>query len=363
MADLKDIIHLSNITGERVAVGVSGGADSLALVLLLDELLQVRGQRVVALTVDHGLRQESRQEAEYVASLMAERGIEHHILTWKGDKPHTGVEEMARLVRYRLLREWCEANSVETLCVAHHLQDQAETFLIRLQRGSGLTGLCGMAEVSFLENLKLVRPLLHISPEALKAYLREKGIHWVEDPSNQSDDFLRCRIRKFLPTFEEVVGISAQRLVDTMQVLARSKDYIQQQVEKFEQANVTFYEQCGACVSLKELSHQHEEIIYQVLRQLIKNIGGKHYVARAEDVERLASRIFDDKMFRGATLGQCEIFVSRGKLWFIQELKEKRQLPKKVWSDFIKLFPEYQKMRLPYKLRVVLVKNKMPIEF
>lgn len=363
MANLKDIIHLANITGERVAVGVSGGADSLALVLLLNELLPSRGQRVIALTVDHGLRSESRQEAEYVASLMAERGIEHHILTWEGDKPHTAVEETARLVRYRLLKEWCVSNSVETLCVAHHLQDQAETFLIRLQRGSGLTGLCGMAEVSFLENLKLVRPLLHISPEALKMYLQEKKVTWVEDPSNQSDDFLRCRIRKFLPIFEETVGISAQRLVDTMQVLARSKDYIQQQVKKFIQENVTFYGQYGASVALNVLHEQHEEIVYQVLRLLIKDIGGKHYVSRAEDVERLAARIFNDEMFHGATLGQCEIFVFRGKLWFIQELKEKQQLLKKVWSDFIKLFPEYRKVRLPYKLRVVLVKNKMPIEF
>ena len=154
MTNLKDIINLSEITGDVVAVGVSGGADSLALLLLMDELLRPLGRRVAALTVDHGLRKESRAEAEYVAGVAAARGIEHHILTWQGDKPRSGVEEAARTARYALLCSWCHEHGVETLCMAHHQQDQAETFLIRLQRGSGLTGLCGMAAVSRLNGLR-----------------------------------------------------------------------------------------------------------------------------------------------------------------------------------------------------------------
>lgn len=120
MTNLKDIINLSEITGDVVAVGVSGGADSLALLLLMDELLRPLGRRVAALTVDHGLRKESRAEAEYVAGVAAARGIEHHILTWQGDKPRSGVEEAARTARYALLCSWCHEHGVETLCMAHH---------------------------------------------------------------------------------------------------------------------------------------------------------------------------------------------------------------------------------------------------
>lgn len=365
MMTLKNI-NLSKISGERVAVGVSGGADSLALTFLLDELLRPLGRQVVALTVDHGLRQESRSEAEYVAKIMAERGIEHHILPWIGDKPRSGIEEAARSARYCLLCRWCQENQVETLCIAHHQLDQAETFLIRLQRGSGLTGLCGMAEVSVLEGLKIARPLLDVSPEYLKEYLREQNICWVEDPSNQSDDFLRCRMRKFLPLMEEMTGISASRITTTMQILARSRDYIRRQRDAFIKVNVTYWENVGVSLSLKILQEQHEEIIYQVLRTLIKKIGGNQYTSRSEDVERLASRMLqsaDGKAFHGATLGHCEIFVSRGKIWIIPELKLKTKMPKKVWEDFISLYPGYAKLQLPYKLRVVLVKNKMPIEF
>ena len=185
MTNLKDIINLSKITGAKVAVGVSGGADSLALVLLLDELLRPQGRQVIALTVDHGLREESATEAAYVAKLMAEHEIEHHILVWQGEKPSTGIEEAARDARYALLRGWCQANGVEILCVAHHQQDQAETFLMRLQRGSGVTGLCGMAEVNELDGVSIVRPLLNISSECLKNYLQLRNISWVEDPERR----------------------------------------------------------------------------------------------------------------------------------------------------------------------------------
>lgn len=362
MTDLKDIINLSNITGEKVAVGVSGGADSLALVLLLDEFLRPQGRRVIALTVDHGLRSESHQEAAYVAALMSEYGIEHHILIWEGEKPRSGIEEAARAARYRLLGDWCQANGVETLCVAHHQQDQAETFFMRLQRGSGLTGLCGMAPVSEVNGLRIVRPLLAVAPQQLKDYLSGRNIRWVEDPSNRSDDFLRVRIRKFLPELEKIIGITPQRIAETMQILARSRSYIQQQLAEFTERHLSRWENAGASVELPVLLNQHNEIVYQCLSMLIKEIGGQVYTPRADDVERLLAALRNES-FRGATLGHCEIFVAQKKLWIVPELKLKKRLPKKVWEEFCVQNPQYAGKTLPYKLRAALVKRKMSIEF
>ena len=139
---MEDFLLTHNIKNTTVAVAVSGGADSLALVLMAAEMYAVDSIKIVALTVDHGLRSTSAQEAEYVANLMKAHGIEHHILVWEGIKPQTGIEEAARAARYELMREWCLRNDVHYLMVAHHLFDQAETFLMRLQRGSGLKGLC-----------------------------------------------------------------------------------------------------------------------------------------------------------------------------------------------------------------------------
>ena len=115
-----------NIEEEKIAVGVSGGADSLALVLLLHEYFSKQSKRVIALTVDHGLRRESGDEAQYVASVMKNMGIEHHILEWKGTKPKTAIEETAREARYGLLQDWCKQNEVNVLAIAHHAKDQAE---------------------------------------------------------------------------------------------------------------------------------------------------------------------------------------------------------------------------------------------
>lgn len=375
------------IDDDVFAVGVSGGADSLALILWLDECLRPQGKKVVALTVDHGLRPESADEADYVHQLLTNKGIEHHILCWQGEKPTTGIEEAARVARYQLLSEWCLSHQIRCLCVAHHQLDQAETFMIRLQRGSGLNGLCGMQEVNEMYGLKILRPFLNVPPQALKDYLNKRQIKWITDSSNDCDDFLRVRVRKFLPQMEKAIGITPQRIVDTMAVLNRSKDYIDKQVLKFIKQHVRLWEDVAVSVSLPVLAQQHEEIIYRVLADLIKQVGQKNYTARADDIERLARDVLKEKFggidfwsvkldalqeirenldvsdFKGATLGNCEVFVFRKKLWIVPELKLKKRLPKKLWTQFVEENPQYLKQELPYKLRVVLIKVKMNIEF
>lgn len=363
MSYLKEKIDLSLIPCGKVAVGVSGGADSLALVVLLAELLG--NKRIVALTVDHKLRDESTEEACYVADLMQNLGIEHYILTWDGKKPKQGIEEAARIARYNLIYDWCQNNRVGTLCVAHHLLDQAETFFIRLHRGSGLAGLCGMSSVGYWKNLKIIRPLLDVHPQELRDFLKQRNIRWVEDPSNQSDDFLRCRIRKFLPILEEITGITAERIADTMKVLAQSRDYIRFQVDGFIDKYARFWDEVGVCISLKALRETHKELVYQVINDLLKKISGKDYSPRADDVERLVGKITqkNNESFSGATLSECEIFVAKNKLWIVREMKQKSKMPKKVWEDFLRKNSHYSHLELPYKLRVALVKHKMPIVF
>ncbi len=363
MLPLEKKIDLSLFETGKVAIGVSGGADSLALVLVLAELLGK--ERIVALTVDHKLRSESTEEANYVTDLMQNLGIEHHILTWEGEKPTQGIEEAARIARYNLIYDWCRQNEVNTLCVAHHLLDQVETFFIRLHRGSGLTGLCGMSAVGVWKDLRIVRPLLDVHPQELREYLLQRDIRWVEDPSNQSDDFLRCRIRKFLPSLEEKTGISMQRIGDTMKVLAKSRDFIRAQVENFITKYARFWDEVGVCISLKALRESHKELVYQVLNDLLKKISGKDYTPRADDVERLVVKLTkpNNENFCGATLSECELFVAQHKLWIVREVRSKKKMPKAVWEAFVKENSHYSHFDLPYKLRVALVKNKMPIVF
>ena len=336
------------------AVGVSGGADSLALVFLLQEWAEKNQIDFTALTVQHGLRPEAEAEAQYVAQLMKTHGIKSHILYWQGEKPISGIENAARMARYALMYDWCRQNGVGALLIAHHKRDQAETFLMRLQRGSGVDGLSAMAPLSKWKDLYVVRPLLQVNPEDLRAYLEERKISWVEDASNDCDDFLRVKIRKILPVLEANIGLSRERLCNTALEMARVRDYLEQQVAEFVASEAVFVKNYGASLKTEALEKLHEEIGLRVLSTLLKRIGGKIYPPCLEETERLWEAVRKPD-FKGRTLGGCEIFLFRKKIWFVRELKNSGKPSKKEWGDFVAVHPEYAKAELPYKLRRVLV--------
>ncbi len=346
---MQDFLAKYNIENEVIAAGVSGGADSLALVLRLKE----SAKKVIALTVDHQLRPESSDEALYVANLMKAHGIEHHILVWKGEKPSSDIEAIARQARYDLLCGWCHANGVKVLAIGQHMRDQAETFLLRLQRGSGLYGLCGILPISQRNGIVIIRPQLEDSPDMLRRYLKERKIEWVEDPSNQCEDFQRVKIRNFLPELERKIGLSVERLAETTAVLSRTRDYLEDQTNRLIKNHVRWWN--GVLVSLSKdfILGLHAEMQYRLLSELIKSVGQRLYSPEAEEVLRLGEELAKDD-FKGCTLGNCEIFVAQKRLWIIPEVRKKVVLSKKQWADFSLSYPNYAKAVLPYKVRQAL---------
>ena len=187
----------------QVAVAVSGGGDSLALLLLA---AQAFSGRVTALTVDHGLRAAAVAEAACVAAQCATIGVPHVTLRWAGDKPHANIQSAARTARYRLMGDWCAGQGVGLLLTAHHADDQAETLLMRLQRGSGSAGLAGIrAARPLVAGVTLVRPLLGVRRAMLAARVAAAGWHAVDDPSNADRRFDRTAARAVLaqtPAFD-----------------------------------------------------------------------------------------------------------------------------------------------------------------
>ena len=183
--------------GERLGIGVSGGPDSLALLLLASA---ARPGLVEAATVDHGFRPESRAEADVVASICAARGVAHAILPadWT-EPPAANVQSEARMMRYRLLAGWAESQGLPALATAHHADDQAETLLMRLARGAGVRGLGGTrAWRKLTEQVTLLRPLLGWRKSELVAIVESAGLDAVDDPSNRDPKHDRSRIRQAL---------------------------------------------------------------------------------------------------------------------------------------------------------------------
>jgi tRNA(Ile)-lysidine synthase len=189
-----------------IVIAASGGPDSTALLFLAARWAKrlKTPPRLLAVTVDHGLRPEAAAEATLVKRLARRLGVPHRALAWRGAKPKTGLQEAARLARYRLLMQAAARIRCAHILTAHTLDDQAETILFRLARGSGLTGLAGMATASLVPlgeagGTFIVRPLLHVPKARLIATLRAAEIVYSEDPSNGDPRFTRARLRALMP--------------------------------------------------------------------------------------------------------------------------------------------------------------------
>ncbi len=187
-------------------LAVSGGPDSTALLVLAARWAKrlKRAPKLVAVTVDHGLRPEAKREAQTVKRLARSLGVTHRTLRWAGRKPKTGLQETARIARYRLLAQAALREHCAHILTAHTLDDQAETVLFRLARGSGLMGLAGMAQAAPLPvggggAIFLVRPLLHVPKARLIATLRTARVPYSRDPSNRDPRFTRARLRSLMP--------------------------------------------------------------------------------------------------------------------------------------------------------------------
>jgi tRNA(Ile)-lysidine synthase len=199
-------------------LAVSGGPDSTALMWLAarwrDQL--ERPPRLVAVTIDHGLRKESAREARTVARLARKLNVEHVTLRWTGRKPKTGIQEAARNARYRLLSEEAHRHNALHILTAHTQDDQAETVLFRMARGSGVSGLVGMRAldripVADAKPAHLVRPLLGVPKARLIATLKAAKVSYVIDPSNADPRYTRSRLRALMPLLA-AEGLSAERL-------------------------------------------------------------------------------------------------------------------------------------------------------
>jgi tRNA(Ile)-lysidine synthase len=178
----------------RLGIAVSGGADSLALLLLAHA---IRPGEIAAATVDHGLRPESADEAMFVAGICAERDIPHAILT-SGALIEGNIQSAARTLRYRLLGDWANRAGVTHVLTAHHADDQAETLLMRLQRGAGAAGLAGVRTAIRIGGLPVLRPVLGWTRAELRAVTDAAGLTPIEDPGNSDERYDRARLRQHL---------------------------------------------------------------------------------------------------------------------------------------------------------------------
>jgi tRNA(Ile)-lysidine synthase len=206
-----------------IVLAVSGGPDSIAMMWLAARWRRAltRGPQLVAVTIDHGLRAEAAREAREVKRLAKTLDLPHRTLRWSGAKPKTGVPAAARDARYRLLAKAAQAAGATHVLTAHTQDDQAETLLMRMSRGSGIAGLAAMARQSQRDGVMLARPLLQVSKARLVATLKKARISFADDPTNRDTSFTRPRFRALMPALA-AEGFDARNLARLASRLARA---------------------------------------------------------------------------------------------------------------------------------------------
>ena len=311
---------------ETVLLAVSGGADSMALLHLTARWRARLGPGAPAVsvaTVNHGLRPEAAGEAAWVAAQANALGLDHRILVWDGPKPGTGLQEAARAARYRLLAEHLVASAPGpgAVAVAHHLDDQAETLLMRLARGSGVDGLSGMRarrELSSAPRVDLVRPLLALPKARLVATLRASDVGWLDDPSNELERFERVRLRRAGPALA-AAGLGNDKLALSATRLARARAALEQATDTLETAAVDDHGGCHADIMRAALAGAPEEIVLRLLARVLTNMGGQQTAPRLSRLEALAARLTDGAVLAGATLGGCHVEASAHQIRVFRE--------------------------------------------
>jgi tRNA(Ile)-lysidine synthase len=211
-----------------IVLAVSGGPDSIALMWLAARWRSTlaRGPRLIAVTVDHGLRAEAAAEARDVKRLARTLDLTHRTMRWTGEKPKTGLPAAARTARYRLLAQAARASGATHVLTAHTRDDQAETVLMRLLRGSGIGGLAAMARESERDGVLLARPFLHVSKSQLVATLKKAKIGFADDPTNRDTNFTRPRLREIMPVLAAEGG-DARNLARLASRLARANQAVE----------------------------------------------------------------------------------------------------------------------------------------
>lgn len=288
---------IRDFSGVRMAVAVSGGVDSVCLLCWLAAC----GADIVCLHVNHGLRKNAAVETEYVRDLCNQLNVPCEIFYWTDDKPTTGIEAAARNARYKFMTDFCHNNNISILLTAHQADDQIETFLMNLGRGSGLYGLAAMRRVTWRDGIKIVRPLLYVPRAELKKYCDDNGIKYFMDEMNSDPHYTRVRIRQNRHLLSEKLGISDARILLAVQNLGRVRDALDDEISEMV-ASVTNNQRAVFIDSF--LFDPAPDIRLKLLGTLIQKIGGDEYQPRLNSLSNALDKLQHDCKF---TLGHCTV--------------------------------------------------------
>jgi tRNA(Ile)-lysidine synthase len=315
---IHDLVSLEGIT--KVAVATSGGADSMCLTILLKDFCMYHNVELFAITVDHMLRKDSTKEAKDVSVYLKTKNIKHRVLKWEHSKITSNIQKKARDNRYKLLCAYCQENKIEHLFVAHNYDDQAETVMLRILRGSGFDGIAGINSISKIHKTNIVRPLLEFRKSQIIEFLKNNNIPWFDDSSNTNNKFDRIKVRKLLQKFDQDNNIIG-RLNLLAKNAARTKDFLASHVNEVFRKHCTHSDFNYISINKSDFSTLHEEIKLRLINKIIKQIHNDPaiYPTRLYSLMLFLKKL-EDGDNQKLTLSKCKIVVYKGVIYFYKEI-------------------------------------------
>lgn len=293
----KFVNYMGKFAGKKLAVAVSGGVDSVCLL----NWCKLAGMDVVGLHVNHGLRDAADVETEYVQNLCKKLNIPCKIFYWSGEKPVAGLENAARDARYKFMTDFCKENDIYALLVAHQADDQIETFLMNLGRGSGLFGLAAMRRETVRDGVRIVRPLLDVSRRELRAWCDENNVKYFIDEMNSDPHYTRVKIRQNRHLLADKLGITDARILLAVENLGRLRDKMEADVDDLVNSVIDNRRAVFGDVFLFDLDGDFR---LRFIGKLIQVIGGDKYPPRLNSLANALEKLQADCKF---TLGHCTI--------------------------------------------------------
>ena len=307
---------LEKLNSKSFLVAVSGGPDSLALAALTKAFYYKKNKKFFYVLINHKIRSNSSKEAIKVKNLVFKLGIKLKIIT-NESKIRKNIQSEARKIRYQLLLSFCNKKNAKTILTAHNLEDQVETFFIRLARGSGLTGLSSMKTLSKLDkNIRLLRPLLDTKKNNLIKISKKVFGKYFKDPSNNNTKYLRTKIRNLKKPLSQS-GINYDQIIKSINNLASSRATLEEYYKK------TFEEIVKKSKSKIELNfpkfmNLNNDIKLRLINDSVKILKNNYYTLRSKKVNNLIKSM-KAKKFKKYTLGGCIFYIKKDKLCLIVE--------------------------------------------
>ena len=298
-------IFEKNINGlDKSLVAVSGGPDSLSLAFLTKCYSIKNSVNFKYALVDHKLRKDSSLEAKKVVQILKKIGINCKILVWKGRKPNSNIQKIARNNRYRLLVKECNRFHAKTILLGHQLNDLHENFFLRMTRGSGLKGLTSLGVNSEISKIKLLRPLIDIPKKDLEKLASIVFKNFIKDPSNKNDEFARIRIRKILEIFSRE-GLEAKKLNITIKNLKSASNALDFYANKNIRENTIYLKKTKRFFLNNNFFKSPDEVLFRSLTMILRDISGRYYPPRGKKIDRLILLMSSKNKAKKTTLGGC----------------------------------------------------------